>query len=275
MEPKEQKITIWGAHGVGKSLFIQSLFRELYIYEFNPNVRFKLLHVDGDNQVDDVLTVWNKIEPTRGLYEIRYRIVVEARNQQGEAYPIAIYNIGIYDASGDELIEAVKVQGNSLIDVAIKEAVGVIALFDPKNFENVDDRQKNSESFQRLIIKLRENNNNKEIYLAACMNKMDTLNIRCDNPDVVFEMYFGSTWKKLSRNITDNNIRIKYFLTSGVGFCHSKSGTDEVSNYKFPDSLRNQEAWRPWNVSAPFFWIFNQLDSPKKPGVLEYPVQFW
>jgi len=237
-----QKIILWGAQGVGKSTFINALSRELPFL-------FPGLELDGGEELPPLE------QPTHSGREYQYRFRILNKNGEVEK----IYNLGFYDDKGGEM-EKVALDIDE-IDSFIKSYVqgsakGIIVLFDPNLMNDMEKRQKSARMMKGLLKLLSQRSDN--CFLAVCMNKMDTLDVRWSVPETVFELCFGDSWGTIKKSMANTkNVAVKYFLTSAAGFV--KGSSVEYSNF-FDEKIAVEHSWRPWNVSAPFFWIFENFE---------------
>ena len=69
-------------------------------------------------------------------------------------------------------------------------------------------------------------------------------------------MFFGrELYQMLRRYSSLPNFRIETFSTSAFGFLQS------VPNYNAETGeLKDVTRWKPYNVEAPFFWVFSHIE---------------
>jgi GTPase SAR1 family protein len=250
MENIKAKIMIWGDTGVGKTSFVKAIQRE-----FTMDSRFSgfLMEslISDIEIIGDNFPLFANLEPSYQLTEYRYHM---------EISPI-MFTLSTYDADGKSMMEAIQEQENNLINLAFKESIGVVALFNPRDSSEVLSAQ-----LHKLLSYINNPSHNQKTYLALCFTKMDTVNLRWNDPKVVFEMLFGSQWITFINQLNswNNNVETKIFLTSSVGYYKSEKDLNEKSNFFPPNKLHQPDAWMPWNVTQPLLWILskhNQLQN--------------
>lgn len=88
---------------------------------------------------------------------------------------------------------------------------------------------------------------------------MDTISSRWNDPETFFELCFGNSWSQVKTSISKSkNVQVSLFLASAAGFVRDSSYR-EYQNFH-NNAIAVEYAWRPWNVSAPFFWIFDNFE---------------
>jgi GTPase SAR1 family protein len=266
MAMENQKILVWGLSGVGKTTFINALPRELSLFP-EAGLRFEM---HGELPV---------LEPTQHGDELDYKFKVS--DQKGII--LKEYFLGIYDDKGDSMKNALlDIDNDTFILSYVKSSKGIIAILDPiMLLNNPAQRQELVKLIQNLLKILNQRNDHPS--LALCLNKMDVLQTRWGSPETVFEMCFDSSWGAIKSNIASSkNVLIELFLVSATGFVRDNMYR-EFPNFSGA-GIAVEDRWRPWNASAPFFWIFNNLDKPSpspwfslwsKSEVQPYPLPFF
>lgn len=243
MNPIDKKIMIWGLSGVGKTTFIHALPREMSMFP-NVGLRFKL---EGDLPI---------MAPTEFGEDLSFQFKI-SKVESGEI--VREYALSLYDDKGDAMKRALEdIDSDSIILSYIRLAKGIIVLIDPTLILNdLNHKRELIRLIQNLINLLRKREDRPSV--AICMNKMDLLNSRWNDPEIFFEICFGSAWRDLKANIlSSRNIDFRLFLVSAAGFVRDGLYR-EYSNF-LNNKIEVEDAWRPWNVSAPFFWIFSRFD---------------
>jgi GTPase SAR1 family protein len=242
----DKKIIIWGLSGVGKTTFIHALPREMSMFP-NVGLRFNL---EGDLPV---------MAPTEFGEDLNYQFQI-SKVESGEL--IREYALSLYDDKGDAMKSALEdIDSNSIILSYIKSAKGIIVLIDPTLVLNdLNHKRELVKLIQNLIKLLRQRRDCPSV--AICMNKMDLIDARWKDPEKYFEICFDSAWREIKGNIlSSKNVDFRLFLVSAAGFVHDGL-CREYSNF-LNNNIAAKDGWRPWNVSAPFFWIFSHFDEPQ------------
>ena len=96
--------------------------------------------------------------------------------------------------------------------------------------------------------------------LALCITKCDRLGFPINDGRSVADACFGSRVGDLLRHHEKQNlVKGEVFNTSAIGYCES-SGFLIPNADRHHRSIRHPELWSPFNVAAPFFWIFEEVE---------------
>lgn len=264
-----RRIVIWGIKGVGKTLMIKTLPRELELLSGVDTVKFKIKELEG-NAKTTPRTLKEFPEPTSKYIYTIYEITVEDTNQK----TLTTQLLSTFDDRGDAMRDALLNPDDSefrLINQNIDTAFGIIALIEPEYLIKKEERQKTLDLLEELIRRI--GGREKEIYIAICINKIDRLDLRWKNSEVIFEVLFGSGWRNLKSLIINyKNIKASFFVISAVGY-YANSREETIPNYYAPEpNLVDEDIWRSWNVSAPFFWILKEIEIKQPNTFLSYLI---
>lgn len=90
--------------------------------------------------------------------------------------------------------------------------------------------------------------------LAVCLTKYDSLRLAGTNWNIL-ESVFGRDIRTLLEGYR-SHFHIEAFLTSAAGFIETPD-RGKIPNINIKDgNILDFNRWEPWNVSAPFFWVF-------------------
>ena len=103
----------------------------------------------------------------------------------------------------------------------------------------------------------------RQYHIAICVTKVDTLGVRGRDPWELISMFFGKEMATLVKQYAQNPcFVIETFSISAFGFIRSQNlipnsarKTEDGS-----DTLLKPDQWRPYNVDAPFFWLFEHIE---------------
>ncbi|MBI5223172.1 hypothetical protein HY990_01995 [Candidatus Micrarchaeota archaeon] len=290
-ELSDVSIALWGPHGAGKTWLVKSLAKSLEKHNGEASeLRYGIRNANtGEDLYYEGIP---EVFPTVGMVgeEWIFGRKVNTRFVKKVSYKhkISVYEhrIEIRDVEG-ELTE--KLKEHEDIQKYIRGAKSVLLILDPFQFgdrppesspmPNRDDDVGNTESnvshikaektifteedYCRLVrdlIKLLSNSNNTK-NLAICVTKYDRLGIRTRDPWEVIDIKFGTQMLELFRaTIKDpsKNLNIRPFLVSSFGYL-DKAQTQPNFNQN-SGFIQKKDAWEPFNVEAPFFWLFEQTE---------------
>lgn len=103
---------------------------------------------------------------------------------------------------------------------------------------------------------------NKQYRIAICIAKIDQIGARYRDPWDLIRIYFGKDMHTfLKQYASMPQFKIETFSVSAFGFL--KSSTKVEANYVVGDKggqLKNRDGWEPYNVEAPLFWLFEEVE---------------
>jgi len=266
-------IALWGPTGSGKTWLIHALAKELVWYSrHDPEFDYQVMDQAG-MPVDISPPSLSVIGPTHG-HEDRSWQFQRTPRQESKSHQISAHthNINVHDDKGASLVEALQIPDqHPMTLITLRESTNVIALLDPTLLEsssvqspinlisgsassNLKSKAEYAQMIQYLChLMVSQARNQDERYLAVCITKIDLLNIRRD-PNILVEPLFGTSMAHILDSYK-NQIKIKIFATSAVGYYWDSS--KRKSNYDpATREVRYPSSWEPFNVAAPFFWIF-------------------
>lgn len=242
-----KRIVVWGVKGVGKSSMIRILRKDMETLTHSlSNYKFRV-----KNRAKNPTEL---PEATQKFEYTSYEIQIDGPKQYNRNYELSIF-----DDSGDAMENALKNLNDDkyeLITSNLDTAQGVVAIIDP--ITAIDEKNRSLvDLLDEMIFRLDQRQ--EEVLLAICLNKVDTLELRWKDPEVMFELVLGSSWRKLKQSIASvKSVKIAFFSMSTTGYYVSRKET--VPNF-YGNELVDANIWQPWNVYAPFLWMFNQFDS--------------
>lgn len=273
------KILLWGPSGSGKTCLLNAFARELhFLSQNNHSSKYSLLDKRSRFPVS---YLWDKefSKPTTKAEDLDFVFTYNKEKPK----PAIEHVIRVYEDRGDALVKALNQSiGSSVAISSFREATHIIALIDltlitdsifgkhlPKGRTSISKIEYLS-YIQKLIDLAVEKTHT--LNLALCLNKMDLSSLRWEDTETLIEIYLGSVFFKAIKNHPQKNINISFFATSAMGYFLDKEGF-EHSNYNANNNgPLHEEIWQPWNVSAPFFWMFNQIESgySKDSNILDF-----
>ena len=273
---RDQEIFLWGPSGSGKTYLINALKRELQLMGNDLHEEmFVLKDMDG-NRISGILA--QPIEATSS--PTTYELMLERiDNRLWET--IVRHRIIIQDDSGDALLKMTETGnlgderfGIILIDASLISNIGATKNSDTLVL-NHDEIRSNIDKIIRLIDVLSKKPH--KSYLAICLSKMDQIHLRWKDPKVLAEICLGSKSVSQLCNYASlrSKIELSYFITSSVGYCWDANNQEWPNYNPSSGSIHNIEAWRPWNVTAPFFWLFQKLETEFYQDTMRYPQPYY
>ncbi len=99
--------------------------------------------------------------------------------------------------------------------------------------------------------------------IAVCVTKIDQSELRHWDANQVIESLYGSRMKERLIDLR-KHFSVKEFCVSSAGFL---SDNMETPNFdQATTKLRDENNWRPYNVHAPFFWLFEEQERERLAG---------
>ena len=264
----EKIILVWGLHGVGKTSMIYALPHELEKLSKDDGLIFKLTQQNDDGALGSremrFKPSLSKIDPTLFHESVSLNLNVFSSHEPEKSRK---YKLVFVDDKGDEMKEAldkaldITPENNIIRNYLEVNSKGIIALFE--YHATSDSPQEKYERAELLINLLDVLSVRKDgVSLAICINKIDKSGQRWKNPRTFFEMVFDHEWNTVFQTIKlaeRKNVRVNFFVTSMVGFYRNSHGMT-VPNFN-GDGIANNNIIRPWNVTAPLFWMLEDVES--------------
>ena len=255
----EKRITVWGLKGVGKSSMVEILPKDLDMLARTSGLKFDIHKIDGENRTRARSPVQSQ-EPNSKFAYTQYEISIADSKKSGKTYLLSLF-----DDKGDAMEGALKEPEKDefkLITQNIMGAHGVVAIVDPLNAILNKKSKYLIELLDEMIYKLDQRQ--EKTSLAICLNKADLIELRWKKPEVMFEMVFGPSWRSfqyMMKNVKNVNVKIFSVSTTGFGY---NSRSESLPNY-YMGKMIDVDVWQPWNVYAPFLWMFSQFESEGEP----------
>ncbi len=281
----EYSIALWGPAGSGKTAFIYAFARKLAIdYRDDPDFLYQLT----DAMTGDLISIYlPEVHPTESMEDFSFvfqRIpkkitpshetssfehIIHIRDNKGadtisiadDYYEMSRFNI----TSSSSLIIMLDPtfdysstnKSQSKKDFLEDEFLEDDFLYEPNPYEI--HSMSGDEYYYRinqLFSVLRNEGKDRHFSIAVCITKIDSLNIRNRDPWELIRIFFGGPlYDMLQKYQSLPNFTIQTFSISSFGFLGRKPNFDPVTN-----DLKNQERWLPYNVEAPLFWLFDQIE---------------
>jgi hypothetical protein len=278
-------VLVWGPHGVGKTALISALACEMSWLNNNSEDGSKYELLDQDGQVVKNFWMDDYAFPTQYPRDYIYKFKGNFPNRSLKAIE---HQITVFDDKGSTLVETLSDLSNGIARLSIKNSRFLIAIIDPTIvFESQKlSMLKSSDpaflvkrsdylDYLRRLISIMGQNTSERRYIAICMSKMDLLELRWKDPKILVELCFGESFLNDINWHKRHNIVVQYFSTSAYGFFWD-SNYNEFPNFDITSGMpKFKEEWRPWNVTAPFFWMFNQIEQETLNTTADYPGPFY
>lgn len=122
-----------------------------------------------------------------------------------------------------------------------------------------------SSDYERFISLLFHALNNRSINIgrrniAICLTKVDQRKTQISNSEQVFNIMFPNLVRPVK--IQRQNHNIGFFQTSSAGYITQTNNSGKI--VQVPNiqgsNLLNEERWKPFGITGPFFWIFENLE---------------
>lgn len=265
----EQSIALWGPTGSGKTWLIQALNQELKWYsQHDPEFHYRM--TDSDGRFLSVMAPEPK--PTPRIEDRLWRFAREPKKDT-KAHRISAHahQINVHDDKGASLVDAVYSPGqNPLTEITLQTADSLLVLLDPTLVQgslvaqpatsggSLYTQRQYTYLVQALLEKVAETQ--EERYVAACLTKVDRMDLQRDAWQYI-HILFGPDMVYLLQN-SGQGVQTQAFATSAVGFY--LQGGKTHSNYDDSSGqVRYPDRWKPFNVAAPFFWLFENVEKQR------------
>lgn len=270
------RLTLVGPSGVGKTWMLHALAKELQWYsrqddqfnyelaQLNPGGGAPIPVVPAPPTQGPTATTFN---PNMGMRDNAFVFTRRAANPSAPAQLLSQHkhDIAIFDDAGANFVDVVSGGGTRVIQKAIVDAASVILLLD-STYSQVAGAggggtfatQHEYLTFVQSLCHMLASVPVPQRYLAVCATKIDQTGMAGRSSQQVIEMLFGAQMLSTIEQYS-SVMNINYFQVSSVGYYRTPQGVlpnfDEMSG-----SVMNPNQWLPYNVVAPFFWIFEQIE---------------
>ena len=265
------KILLWGPSGSGKTCLLNAFAREIhFLSKKNEFSAYSLL--DKRSRIP-VSYLWNKEfgAPTTRAEDLDFVFINNIKKPKLKDIE---HTIRVYEDRGDALVQALnQSRGSTIAGSSLREATHIIALIDltlitdsvwekhiPKSKQAISKIE-----YLNYIQKLIQIASEKSypLNIAICLNKMDLSSLRWEDPRTLIEIYLGINFLDTIMYHARGNINISFFVTSAMGYFYDKEGIEHPNYDANKSGPLHENEWQPWNVSAPFFWMFNEIERQK------------
>lgn len=265
------KIALWGPTGSGKTWMLRAFGRDLIrvnslINDNTPTIRWDLRLFDSEDK-PIVVPVDLTISPTGELEDEVVMFMRTPINKAGDpelSIPSVSHKIILRDNMGENLVKAMRLTpevSDRPAELILSTADAVIVLLDVnyRAFVVSDptmgilaDDASYAEHIQELCRLLSTGGEQKNV--AVCVSKVDLSSLKSN----VIRTLFPRTDEVLQQY--SKRLRINYFNISSFGYIRHRGKF--LANFN-PDtgSVLDPQSWKPYNVSSPFFWIFEQIEN--------------
>lgn len=274
----EENIALWGPTSAGKSWMIRALCKELAWYnQHDPEFNYRV--IDHNNQPISINPPTRAdILPTDSAVDRIIHFHREGKKKTPRHIISAqTHRINIHDNRGLNLVEALRSPGQDrIVDTTLEDSPYVIAVLDPTTFlgkttHSASSSSTPSASLPGALVTVPEyldsvhalchflsstSAGDKNKYLAICINKADSFALKSP-PWQLIRMLFGREMFDLLEGFR-GRLKINAFATSSVGYYWDR-GIQKANANALGEIVRPDQ-WKPCNVVAPFFWIFENKE---------------
>ncbi len=266
------KILLWGPPGSGKTCLLNAFAREIHF--LSKNNEFSEYSLFDKRSHVPLSFLWSKefAAPTTKAEDFDFVFINSIKKPKLKSIE---HTIRVYEDRGDALIQALNQSKNqTMAGSSLQEATHIIALIDltliadsalekhlPKSRQAIS-KIEYLNYIQRLIQIASERAY--PLNMAICLNKMDLSGLRWEDPKTIIEIYLGINFLETIMYHSRGNINISFFVTSAMGYYYDKEGFEHPNYSNNKNGPLHEEEWQPWNVSAPFFWMFDQIERQQR-----------
>lgn len=281
LDEQLNKIAMWGPTGTGKTWFINAFGRKLKDYQDDPDFFYELL--EGDNILHEVLQnsqqekteIPVSVKPSetkniKATEDIQDHVWIFRRRSKKTttAHSVSSFSHAIHvaDNKGQNTIE---LKNNRAVINLVNSANFIVMMLDPTKLSTVSGDLGSQISpsdyanvvdnlFQAFIV-----NPHSKRHIAICVTKIDQLHVKQRDPWELILMYFEKEmYEVLQKYNRNENFSLETFAVSAMGFL--RDGTNMIPNYEVSNGqLLNPGEWKPYNVDAPLFWLFENLEKQR------------
>jgi len=272
------KIAMWGPSGSGKSWLIHAFGKTLLKYSMT-DTDFLYEITDKDGRPLDFYSLPNvkptaTIEDQTFLFRRRGKKISEAHRISSHSHHISIVdNKGSSLSSLSDMATFTSLMDSPniilLLDTSLQQREHFLHIESGADKEDLFDIDSDPpilftpEEYKSLVAKLLQllsKSISGERHIAVCLTKVDLLRVRGRNPTELVRMFFGADMYSLFREYSSiPNINIEFFSVSSAGFI--RDSNEIKSNFDFSTgNLLKTDMWEPFNVEAPFFWFFENIE---------------
>ena len=268
-DPLEQEIALWGPSTSGKTWLVYSLGKAL-MHLADPLFEYKLWQVDTQGKpVRANLTIADKKPNQKHQDEIWLfqRLPHEELVGSGRFLSTHTHRIKLHDLKGDDTRELKE----AVTTASLLNSPKILLMLDPtitvpnqsKSLGSVAEEGKITQDkycadVRRLFDHWVTADELPGRSVALCFTKIDQLNVQKRDPWQLIAAYFGQCMIDLLKDY-EGAWAMKAFCVSAVGYLSNGKANYDIATR----SLDNLEEWRPYNVTSPFFWLFQESEKQR------------
>lgn len=273
------RIALWGPTGSGKTWLVHALDRELRRYtQLDPYYSYDLQDEHGNPVIADS----ERVPLATDRIEDSFLRFSRSPKPGHPKLQVFVHEFIIHDNLGVSTLNALGLSSSTdaPAEITLERSFGVVALLDAISANGVDAPElgvlASDENYAEHVEALFQLMNSASFraprkYLALCVSKVDQLLHMKREPKELMQVRFRKTAERADRyaNQQHSGIEMAYFSTSAVGFV--KRGRQTVANFNPEDgSILEPSRWLPYNVVAPFFWMFENVERASLSGKTPY-----
>jgi hypothetical protein len=264
-------IALWGPKGAGKTWLLNAFMKDLDKYNTDTSNFSYFLHNKTGMQTPlinglDAETFGPSVENETIRWEFQRRgKQLDKRSHQVSTHT---HDIAVHDNPGDWLTNAVSPNNsnrNALAVSMLRKSNNLIMVLDPTHVigtpipgeeinPNAPTKTEYAQWFSILMQFLKEQE--LQANIAVCLSKSDKIKVYLETKELI-RVIFG---ENIIRILEKSGFNINYFRVSATGKINHIDGKTESNLDHETQSIKDIDQWRPINVSAPFFWLFEIIE---------------
>jgi hypothetical protein len=271
------RIALWGPTGSGKDWLVHAFARHLNILNTSTDPRYRDTRYEYTLTDDNDIAVSYQAEDlkpggTMDQEDFLYRF--QRRPKPGLSLPAHAHTLLIHNAGGELLVDTgVAGLSHYEAELGFREARAILILLDISSlnptlgvtggYSGILASDGDYADRLRQLLALLSGDSQAANYLAVCLSKVDVKQKLWPGGSGeerwrLLRMFFPRTVSLLEEHSRGGRFHIAPFNTSAVGF---------LRNSRRPNfnpqtgEIANPAHWHPYHAAAPFFWIFQQLET--------------
>lgn len=289
-------IYLWGPSGAGKTWLLNALIRHINLMEIALRKDESPFDLWVEDVRDSRRVISSELESAATTdidyvsYTLRRRYNIRDKNKHSEITALACthdHQISMLDGPGDEITGEILLQANTeenrakvlAANTRLKSAHYLVVIINEGNVDSRDGKQKTrsligktfSEALQRLINLDRDPL--QKVYL--CFTKTDKYQgAAADVPSMLsrlFEKHSDRIEGQLRDLVNFRQGELPAYFLSAPGYYNDPLDNNKLKpNIVNTGVLADPTCWRPFQVSDPFFDIF---DDGERKAILHMPIK--
>jgi GTPase SAR1 family protein len=296
----ERDVALWGPSGSGKTWLMNSLARAL-LYIDDPEFKYALTDITNEEMLRPV-SAYQTLDPnptTRPVDE-RWWFQRQPKDEKIDSQHLLSSHshiINLHDLKGLETINLtdpltrMTILGSEYIILMLDHTLVVkaqqAAVSASAGALGAQTGTYTQNQYAEMVTNLFNALGSKPRHLSICFTKIDMLGVQKRDPWQLIDAYFGAVMTNLLKSYQNEpKWKLEPFCVSAAGYLR---GGENKPNYDVQTrGLLYVDQWRPYNVEAPFFWLFEEIERNRlhksrngltrfffnKRPYIKYPINF-